>query len=474
MVRGLVGSLLVLLGGWAVAALPASLAFPGFLAAPLSAVRTDRSARPVALAVVVAGLALLAVAWAELLHRTHLTSDLNLVTRCTTAWAAPLLVAPPLFSLDGWAYAAQGALAAAGLSPYEHGPAALGGRLTEPDAQPIVDAVDPRWLSTPSPYGPLPIAYGGALARLTSDPLLLVLGHRLAALAGLALLGWAVPRLARRTGAFPAPATALVIASPLALGVGLGGLHNDLLMVGFAAAGVAVARERWLAAAALVGLAAAVKVPALLVLPGLAVLSLPSGAVLGRRLRRLASVGAVAVGVLLGLGLVTGLGVGWVHALGVPGSVLTQLSPLRLVEGPARDLVRVLPVVAAAAVVVGPRSARTPRTTVAWIGLALVAAALLGSAVRVWYLLWAAPFLAVVPLPTAARRLLVGGVAVVGVLAPFTAEPGAAPAAYAVVPVSLAAVGLAVVASRRVRDRVLVVRPLVRPVAERAGGPSDR
>src|SRR3546814_15957814 len=79
-------------------------------------------------------------------------------------------LAPPLFSRDGWSYAAQGMLTTLGVSPYDHGPATLRG--------PIVNAVDPRWMDTPTPYGPLPLILGALAARPTSNPWVLVLFSR--------------------------------------------------------------------------------------------------------------------------------------------------------------------------------------------------------------------------------------------------------------------------------------------------------
>ena len=128
-------------------------------------------------------------------------------------WSLPLLLAPPLFSRDGWSYAAQGTLAHRGISPYEYGPWSLVGPRSVPG--PIVEGVDARWMATPAPYGPVPLIGGDLAAGLTSDPWLLVVAHRLIALAGLVLLAWAVPRLARWCGANPALASCLVLASPL-------------------------------------------------------------------------------------------------------------------------------------------------------------------------------------------------------------------------------------------------------------------
>jgi alpha-1,6-mannosyltransferase len=61
----------------------------------------------------------------------------------------------------------------------------------------------------------------------------------------------------------------VVVASPLMLANGVGGLHNDLLMAGLmAAALVAAAEHGWLAGALVGASAAAVKVPGGLVCIG--------------------------------------------------------------------------------------------------------------------------------------------------------------------------------------------------------------
>lgn len=61
-------------------------------------------------------------------------------------WAAPLLLAPPLFSRDVYSYLAQGAMVDAHMDVYAHGPARLGG--------PLADEVSPLWQHTGAPYGP--------------------------------------------------------------------------------------------------------------------------------------------------------------------------------------------------------------------------------------------------------------------------------------------------------------------------------
>ena len=62
------------------------------------------------------------------------------------AWAAPLLLAPPLFSRDVYSYLAQGAMVDAHIDVYTHGPARLGG--------PLADEVAPVWQHTADPVRP--------------------------------------------------------------------------------------------------------------------------------------------------------------------------------------------------------------------------------------------------------------------------------------------------------------------------------
>ena len=321
--RGFAGSLLVLIGGVVISTLPESTALMQI--ALLQDLRGAEAGRMAGLAVVLLGLGLYAAAWLRLCRDVARAEGedredaLALVRHATVVWSAPLVLAPPLFSRDGWSYAAQGVLAHFRISPYEYGPGVLVG--------PIVQGVDPRWMETAAPYGPIPLLFGDAVAGLTGNPWMLVISHRFLALLGLVLLAWSVPKLAAWAGVNPALASAVVLCSPLMLAHGVGGLHNDLLMAGLMTSALAVCVERgWMWGAAVGGLAAAVKLPGGLVCIGIALVALPVGASMVMRLRRFAQVGAVACGALVLPGLLAGLGVGWVHALGVPGTVKVPLS----------------------------------------------------------------------------------------------------------------------------------------------------
>jgi hypothetical protein len=436
----------VLLGGLVVATVPGGYAVVDLL----QPVRGSATGRMAGLVVVLAGLGLLASAWLHLCRQAARADGpgapaaLARVRAATVAWSLPLLPAPPLFSRDGWSYAAQGTLVHRGLSPYEHGPRSLVGPRSVPG--PIVEGVDPRWMATPAPYGPVPLIGGDLAAGLTADPWLLVVAHRVIALAGLVLLAWAVPRLARWCGANPALASALVLASPLTIANGVAGLHNDLLMVGLMAAAVVVAREHgWAAGAALGGLAAGVKLPGGLACVAVALLTAPAAASLAGRLRHTVRVGAVAVAALVVPGVVWGLGVGWLGALTVPGTVNTPLSLPTLLGG-WLDLVARL-------VGVGT-SAGTFLDLVRLLAVVVLAVVALSPVVHLWYFLWAAPFVAVQRLGRGAMTSLVAVSLVSGLVAPMDSSLHGAYLAIVIGSLVVAATAALLLLTRPARERV--------------------
>ncbi len=468
--RGFAGGVLVLIGGLVISTLPRSTALMQITL--LQSLRGAEAGRMIGLAVVLMGLGLYAAAWLRLCRHVARARGadrddaLALVRYATVVWSAPLILAPPLFSRDGWSYAAQGVLTHFGISPYEHGPGVLVG--------PIVQGVDPRWMETPTPYGPVPLLLGEAAAGLTGNPWMLVIAHRFGALVGLALLAWSVPRLARWSGLNPALASAVVLCSPLMLAHGVGGLHNDLLMVGLMTTALVVTAERgWVWGAVIGGLAAAVKLPGGVVCVGVALIALPAGASIAQRVQALARVAAVAGCALVLPGLLGGLGVGWVYALGVPGSVNVPLSmPTvlglfldqvadRLGAATTPDtflgLVRTLAQVVALAFVVrlaftwstGDR-ARAVSAVAATTGVLI----LLSPVVHLWYLLWALPFLAAMRLPRLGTLGLLAGVVVSGVVAPLDSSLHGAYLAIVIGSLLATALVLVLLATRTARERL--------------------
>ncbi len=406
---GVLGAVLLAAGGLLVSPLPDSCWLADLAA------RESASGRMLGIAAVGAGLAVMATAWVHLWQAAAAgLADLAVVRRATAAWCVPLVLAPPLFSRDGWSYAAQGELTHLGLSPYVWGPGILHG--------PIVEAVDPRWWATPTPYGPLPLLWGAGAAAVFDDPWLLVVAHRILALAGLVLLARALPRLAAWTGRDGAVVSAVVLPSPLVLAHGVGGLHNDLVMVGLAATALVVAAERgWALGAVVGGLAAAVKVPGGLVCIGVALLSLPVAATRPARLRRLAAVAVVAVGALLAVGWLTSVGTGWVAALGVPAEVDTPLSVTtqlgRVVPG--AQLAGAALVVAAACWTAVAAPTGTPASGLHAAAGVLTVTVLLSPVVQPWYFLWCVPLLAACALGPGSRAGLLWVTLALGVSAPL-------------------------------------------------------
>lgn len=395
LLQGLAGSVLVLLGGLS----SGSLVRP----APGTWLGLEPLVGRTAGALVVAGgvLALGAAWW----HARTLLDEVapRALTRAAALWSLPLLVAPPLFTRDPYAYAAQAAIVVRGLDPYVLGPdAAAGGAWS--------GQVDAVWRGTPSPYGPAFLAPAALALRVSGDRVeLALLLLRVLAVLGLVLTAWALPRLAERTGVAPQQALWLGLANPLLLLHGVAGMHNDVLMVGLVLA--ALALHRHLAAAgALVVLGALVKAPALAALPVL-VLAVPTWR---GRLRAAALVTAGGGAVALVLPLVTGLGWGWTGTLDAGRSLLSLFSPVSglggllggaadvlglagstaAVRDPVLDAAAVLGVLVAAGLLL-----MTPRLgPVRALGLALLAVVLLSPTVLPWYLLWGVlPLAAAVP-----------------------------------------------------------------------------
>lgn len=381
------------------------------------------------------GLALLTWAWWDLCRWVRGDAlGVGRVWRTTAAWVVPLILAPPLFSGDGWSYVATGYLAGHGQNPYVVPPAAL------PLA--LRSGVSLRWVGTPTPYGPLSIAWGGLWSRVTSDPWALLASYRLLALLGLVMVAVAVPALSRRCGRDPALASALVVASPFMLAHGVGGLHNDLVMCALMLLALVLTdRGVWCWGAVLAGAAAAVKIPGGLVAVGVVLLSLGPAASVWRRCVRTAQVGCVATAALGVLSWGSRLGFGWWHALTVPAAERTPLSVTAMVGGWARarllhagaDGTRLVhelhPIVLAKHLGMGTilvvalwvllrRRVGETNAALAGTGAVLLVATVLGPAVHFWYALWCVPLLGCVRLRPGPSGAYVGFVVALGLAAP--------------------------------------------------------
>ncbi|MET9105987.1 polyprenol phosphomannose-dependent alpha 1,6 mannosyltransferase MptB [Streptomyces zhihengii] len=439
---GLAGSVALAAGGVSAGALPA-----GLMLAP------DSGAAAFGLAAAYFGLVLLTTSWALLGRAVRGPSPPGPRELLATLvlWAAPLLVAPPLFSRDVYSYVAQGAMVDAHLDVYTHGPSRLGG--------PLLTEVAPLWRDTPAPYGPVFLALAsavtgdGARAVSVADIAGGALGMRFVALCGVALMTYCLLRLARHCGTDPSAALWLGALNPLVLLHLVGGAHNDAVMLGLLGAGLlASLGGGHLTGTVLITLAALVKAPAALGLLAVVVLWArrtprpgareaggpragstevraaalrargtggpvaalraqgPGGPVAALRARAPRTVAALAVtAAAAATTAVTtaavGTGYGWLRTLDTPASpgnwaLTSSLGRISITllaaagDGPAALARHAVPVwhllgIAATAVAVVLAWRRHHRLRpVHAVGLSLLAVALLGPAIRPWYVLW--------------------------------------------------------------------------------------
>ena len=408
-VLGLAGTAFLALGGETAGALPVQdLLAPANARAALGVVG------------VYFGVVLLIAAWLLLgrLVRSAEPPTPRALLMVLVVWAAPLLLAPPLFSRDVYSYLAQGAMVDAHMDVYAHGPAALGG--------PLADEVAPLWQHTGAPYGPVFLAVASGLSGLTRGELPAGLfGMRLVALLGVGLMAAALPRLARHSGADPAAALWLGALNPLVLLHLVAGAHNDAIMLGLLGIGLVAALGRWpILGAVLVTLAALVKAPAALGLAAVVLLQIRAG---HRPAKALTTTVFAAAATTVAATAVAGTGYGWIGALDTPVSAhnwaLTSLlgrATGALLEHLGSDLAPFavpawhalgLAVTGAAILAIWFRLRPSP---VYALGLSLAVVAAFGPAIRPWYALWGLFLIAAAAPSTSVRHRVA---AVTGVLA---------------------------------------------------------
>jgi len=435
-IGGVAGSSLIALGAMGLGFLPYDVWLRDIDA--IAALRAQPGGEGLSIACVVVGITALCGNWLLVgrdLRRgsAYLTGDL---VRMFWLWVTPLMLAPPLFSRDAWSYAAQGNLLREGLNPYATGPSAVPG--------PFLNAVDPMWADTPTPYGPLFVVLSGGVVSLASHSVFAsVLGMRLLAVVGVVLLARYIPRLARACGVDPVIATWLGLLNPLVVTHLIGDGHNDALMLGLAVAGLALAAERSPAlGAAVATLGVGVKAPAAVAVAFVGVMW--AGQLSGprARLRGLALAGLVAAVTFGALTLVSGLGFGWVAALDTPGTVRTWLSPPTatgmaagavgswLGLGTHTDLLITIARLAGGVTAAGVTALHVLRSGSAHPAQPARTAALflvvaMGSVVQPWYLLWGGVLLAAVARSSRERGLLVWGSVGVAAFSVFSRLPEA-------------------------------------------------
>ncbi|MBP2337750.1 alpha-1,6-mannosyltransferase [Saccharothrix coeruleofusca] len=447
---GTVGALLMAVGSLGAGAAPVFSPLPGTPVLGLFGRMPS-----VAMGLVWTGIFLIVSAWLWLGRfarpgRQRLVSR-SQMDRTLMMWITPLVFVLPMFSRDVYSYLAQSQIAATGQDPYELGPASALG------VDNILTKNVPNiWRETPAPYGPLFLAMGRVIAGITGDHVLPgVFLHRLLVLLGLAMIVWALPRLARRFGVPPVSALWLGAANPLVLFHLVVGVHNEGLAIGLMLVGLELALRRmplrpgtpmtreelaWIVVGATtITMAAAVKIPAALALGFL-------GVMIARRLggrfvdllKSALLLLAVSVVVMVCTCLGTGLGFGWVQTLDVAGTVKSWMSPptalgflgggLGLVLGLGNhteamiELTRLLGQVTYVVIVTTLlwKAFRGRIKAVNGLGAGLGAVLVLGPVLQPWYVLWAALPLATGVLAKRFRLFACGTSAFIAVILPPT------------------------------------------------------
>ncbi len=273
------------------------------------------------------GVTLMLSAWLWLGRRV-LARDASEYAMVASAafWLAPLLLSVPLFSRDTYSYLAQGALLRDGFDPYAVGP------IDNPNA--LLNNVSPIWTITTAPYGPAFIMIAKLITMLVGNHVIAgTMLLRLCMLPGFVLLIWATPRIARHIGANVPIALWICALNPLVIIHLMGGVHNEMLMVGLMAAGIALTlNSRHIAGIAVIAVGVAVKATAGIALPFMVWVWMRH--LCQRRgyrpLRAFAATAGTSVLIFVAvfavLSGVAGVGLGWLTALAGSVKIINWLS----------------------------------------------------------------------------------------------------------------------------------------------------
>lgn len=317
------------------------------------------------------------------------------VLMAIAALNAVVLLAPPLISTDVFSYQAYARMGELfGTNPYLSGPHALG------IGDPVFPYIGSKWSYIPSVYGPAFTIFSYLLAPLSIAASVLAY-KSIAALATLGIVAL-VFNAARLRGVDPVKAAALVGLNPLLVLYGVGGGHNDLLMLlAMVAAVYAILVHRERLAGGLTVLAIGIKLTAGLLLP-FAIAA--GGPMRGRGRRRDLLVGAGASLVALVSLTLSLFGTGVINLLptvarsqsegdwhSIPGVLATRLGLVTI----GHVVGYVLAAAFAATFVWLVR--RVWRGQTDWIdgaGWATAAMLIAASSLLPWYVAWLLPFAA--------------------------------------------------------------------------------
>lgn len=396
--RGTLATTLVLAGTFGYGMLPPDNVWRGVPG--IGWMQTSAPGRILSVVLLLYGVILLLDAWL----RIRPAESRRPISRGTVWWwSLPLLPAPPLLSFDAYSYAAQGEMVHRGFDPYSDGPAVLGDLF---HAQ-----VDPIWQFTPAPYGPLSLQVQHLISDLSGhNAYLAAILMRIPAFIGVLLIAIYLPRIAQFLGYDRDQTLWLAVLNPLVVLHLVGGAHNDSLMIGLMVLGLWFGIRHHIVVGSLcIAAAASIKQPAAAAILAVAALHAWRGNDWGRPtkvevLRKLVPAGLVFAVGFVGIGLASGLGFGWITALGVPGAVRSMLAPFTALGAGLEWLATMAGWSGIAASMVGwtqrvgqllgvaimgwlvwKYKAKHPVRTLGWILLAFV---ITGPVIHPWYLLW--------------------------------------------------------------------------------------
>jgi alpha-1,6-mannosyltransferase len=365
--------------------------------------------RVVTTALLAVGMALLVDAWLRL----RPVGGRKPPSLAWLLWSVPVLFAPPLFSRDAYSYAAQGQIILRNMDPYAVGPYWVAG--------PFADQVDPMWVQTPAPYGPLALQVQHVVVSVFSENAYAAsVAMRIPALLAVGLLAYALPRLAERYGVSGRHALWLGVLNPLVIMHFVGGAHNDAGMVALVTLALLLAsRRQFVLASVTLAAAAAYKQTAVLALIGIVGMALQAQADLapGARARLKAMLrhtfvyGTVLLATFVAITSVSGLGYGWIPNLSVPVTLRSLLSPPTFVGSAVEWLMTIggmphswtaapVPIAQTIGLIVGVVAIGwiawrvAPRNPVLATAGALLVLCASGPVIHPWYLLWGGLLLA--------------------------------------------------------------------------------
>jgi len=265
---------------------------------------------------VIAGVAVLVLAWSLLWRRTRRHPELKLLTvwSIVGTWLAPLLFSAPFASQDVWTYGTEGHLVLGGVGGYR-------AAFLSKNSLWMLGVHGTGHGVGPSPYGPGALNLSAFFVKISGGrPWVAAECWRVAAVMALVLCGWGVARVVALRGGNATAAMVAGVANPGFLIVLVGGIHNDALMVGLVVAGAALAvsgKRSWGVALCVLGLS--VKATALFAVGVLSWFAWGSG--WRERIRGSAVATALVVGVLFVSGLDVGGGFGWINSALSSGSL---------------------------------------------------------------------------------------------------------------------------------------------------------